>query len=259
LSFPLLLPLFLIFLLPMAAYCLMLAAINRRLHPLMVSGPWDAAGLLFAGSGGFLFAFPVILAILYLTIVTGLPVHSLADLRGLWWGHWAGYFLAVVGGSAGLLWLRRQKTIIYNVAPADFDQAMARLLDRLRLEWQRLGNRVFVSVSPESSSKAKLIAEAFVAADVLHTTVIPQAPVRPAGEAVLDIEPFTALCHVTLHWRRHSGLVREEVEAELERTLEQMPAPEHGTAGWLISLSAFLLMLIFLGILFTILIVMLRR
>jgi hypothetical protein len=237
----------------------MLAAINRRLHPLIVSGSWDAAGLLFAGSGGFLFAFPAILAILYLSLATGLPVHALADLKGLWWGYWVGYFLVVLGGSAGLLWVRRQKTIIYNVAPADFDQVLAQLLDRLGLEWQRLGNRLFVAASPETSSKVKLASEQFLAGEAPHTTVIPQAPARPAGEAVLDIEPFTAMCHVTLHWRRHSGLVREELEAELERILEQMPAPEHGTAGLLITLSAFLLMLIFLGILFTILVVMFRR
>ena len=38
------------FLSPLAIYLLIIGAINRRRRPLLVSGPWDFAGLLFAAS-----------------------------------------------------------------------------------------------------------------------------------------------------------------------------------------------------------------
>ncbi len=49
------------FLLPLAAYCLILGLINRRRHPLLVSAAWDFAGLLFAASGFLAFGLPGIL------------------------------------------------------------------------------------------------------------------------------------------------------------------------------------------------------
>ena len=42
----------------LAIYLLILGAINRRQHPLMVYGPWDFAGVLFAASGFLLFGGP---------------------------------------------------------------------------------------------------------------------------------------------------------------------------------------------------------
>jgi hypothetical protein len=41
--------------LPLAVYLLVLAWINRGRRALMVSGPWDFAGILFAASGFLLF------------------------------------------------------------------------------------------------------------------------------------------------------------------------------------------------------------
>jgi hypothetical protein len=247
------------FLIPVAAYCLILATINRRLHPVMVSGPWDAAGLLLAASGGLIFVGPAIIAVLYLRSVSEVPADgasmpSFAELFAQWWLAWLVYFVVVIGGAVLLLWLRRSKTMIYNVAPEDFDRLLAQLLDRLGLEWHRLGNRVSIVVGRAAARAVGVkYREAYAADALVAAEIAPAALSRPAGEAVVDLEPFHTLCHVTLHWRRHSGLVREEVEAELERALARLAAPEHPTAGWLMGVAAFLLALIFMGILITLL------
>ena len=51
------------FLLPVAAYCLILATVNRRINPVMVSGTWDSIGLLFATAGILLVCGPSIIYI----------------------------------------------------------------------------------------------------------------------------------------------------------------------------------------------------
>jgi len=248
-----------VFLVPITAYCLILATINRRLHPVMVSGPWDAAGMLFAGSGGLLFVGPALIVELYRRSVTdvsvpGAAARSFLEIYAPWWRIWLVYYVVVIAGCIALLWLRRGKTVVYNVAPMDFERALGQLLDRLGLEWNRLGNRVFVAVGREAVRPEAMRYEHAYAAEPLAAVELTGAlaPPRPPGEAVLDMEPFEGMCHITLHWRRHSGLVRDELEAELARALAQVPAPEHATGGWLMGLAAFLLALIFMGIFFTV-------
>jgi hypothetical protein len=248
-----LLPLLVAFLVPVAAYCLLLAAINRRPNPVMISGSWDAAGLLFAASGGLLFVGPTIIMKLYIgevsTPASGRSVH---DVFLALWLVWLAYYVVLIAGSIALLWLRRGKTVIYNVSRLDFERVLTLLLDRLGLEWNRLGNRVFVGAGQEAAKPVTLAYEHAFASDPLvaaEAAVALPAP-RPPGEAVLDIEPFASMCHVTLHWRRQEGLIREELEAELERALAQMAAPDHPTGGWLMGLAGFLLALIFMGIFF---------
>src|ERR1700758_3195552 len=50
-----------LFFFPIALYCLILGMINRRPHPVMVSGSWDFFGLLLAASGLLLFGGPTVL------------------------------------------------------------------------------------------------------------------------------------------------------------------------------------------------------
>jgi hypothetical protein len=253
---PLLL-LLLVFLVPVAAYCLVLAMVNRRLNPVMVSGPWDTAGLLFAASGCLLFVGPALIAFLYHQSVGDLRVEGrgrvpFADLAALWWRIWLVYYVAVIGGAIGLLWLRRGKTIVYNIDPADFERTLGQLMDRLGLEWNRLGNRVFVGtgrVARPSEAITVLSPHPFAAEPLAPAPeeAVPLPP-RPAGEGVFDIEPFGALCHVTLHWRRHRGLIRAELEAELARALADVPAPDNPAGSWFFGVAGFLLAVIFLGI-----------
>jgi hypothetical protein len=252
-----LLLLLLVFLVPVTAYCLILALVNRRLHPVLVSGRWDAAGLLFAASGLLLFVGPVTIALLFhrslsLMPLSGRPTQALGDFLAEWWLLWLGYYLVVVLGAVLLLWMRRGKTVIYNVAPADLDRILAQLLDRLGLAWHRLGNRVVAGVAAPAPQAVSVASPYLVRAETGPLDLPPEEPApmpaRPAGQAVFDIEPFATLCNVTLHWRAQSGLVREELEAELERALADVPAPENPAGGWFMAVAGFLLALIFLGI-----------
>jgi hypothetical protein len=246
----LLLLLLLVFLIPVAAYCLILAMVNRRLHAVMVSGPWDAAGLLFAASGLLLFVGPVTITILFHPGL-GVVAH-LGPLLAAWWLVWLGYYVLVLGGAVLLLRLRRNKTVIYNVDPAEFDQLLAQLLDRLGLAWNRVGNRVAAVAARPAPKSARAAGPLLrqVTGDPIGVAAEEHGPVleRPPGEAVFDVEPFESLCHVTLHWRRQSGLVREKLEAELERALAELPAPDNPAGGWFMGVAGFLLALIFLGI-----------
>src|SRR2546423_481437 len=91
------------FLLPIGFYCLILASINRRPRPLLVSGLWDTIGLLFALSGFFLVTMPMLfsefLSRAFLTEGIESPV-------GLWLQHWVmylAYFLLLLCGGAFLI------------------------------------------------------------------------------------------------------------------------------------------------------------
>ena len=53
-------PTLLAFLIPLAVYCWVLAAINRRGKPTMVGGTWDCAGMLLSAGGILLMVGPVV-------------------------------------------------------------------------------------------------------------------------------------------------------------------------------------------------------
>src|SRR5207245_1763098 len=87
---------------PVAIYCFCLALVNRRRHPLMISGSWDFAGVLFALSGFLLIGGPLVLEGLNRT-GRSLWLRSEADsaqtLGEYWWyvrvALWALYFAAL--------------------------------------------------------------------------------------------------------------------------------------------------------------------
>jgi hypothetical protein len=250
-----------LFVFPVAVYCLVLGLINRRPHPVLVSGPWDFFGLLLAASGLILFGGPAILTLFYDREVRDFllgrlrsPQFEFAALLAKWWILWLLYYLVVVGGSAALLWMRREVTSIYNIEPAVFDEVFAQLLDRLGLEWTRLGNRIFVGfrgltrpgppplppTGPDSEH---------VRGDVLPLPAAQPFPTlaRPDQEAVIDVEPFYATRHVTLNWRSSAGQTRQEIEAELGRVLGEVHTPYNPAGGWLM-LIASCFFLIVLGV-----------
>src|SRR5947209_5678247 len=105
---------FLAFLLPVGIYCFVLAAINRRARPLLVRGPWDAIGLVFAVSGFFLATVPALAAEFHHHVL-GSP-----DLVLGVWAWWLVYYLLVVVGGVLMILARSNKTMIYNVDPGLF-------------------------------------------------------------------------------------------------------------------------------------------
>jgi len=254
--------LLLLFLFPVAVYCVVLAVLNRRLQPTLVPGAWDFLGLLFAASGLLLFAAPKVLNTLFKQAIDntiyeeGGPSPASADhLRTLWWCAWVSYFVLVVGGAAVLVWLRRGKSVVYNVGAADFDRALAQALAQLRLGVTRSGSRLFLGSPvpqaepvPEPQLTAVSTAPLSAAAELA-----PSPPRATSGDAILDVEPFAALWSITLHWRSHGGTVRREVEDELAKELREVPTYDNPVGSWFLGVAGFLFALIFMTLMVLIL------
>jgi hypothetical protein len=264
----------LVFLFPLGAYCVFIARINQRRHPLLVSGVQDCAGLLLAVSGFLLFVCPSILTGFNYRPVDVWLYNHYGTLPGL--GHrawvawimflWALYLVAVFCGSGFLLWTRRLRTSIYNVEPEVFDQVLAFVLTRLELAWTRSDQRVFVDVS--SLAMARLGHETFpiprtspvTAGSLVSTRPPPDGPNRPrpalesgrspvhlgSMETLLAVDPWPAMRHVTLHWTQQADPWREMVERELAAVLAEVRTRHNPVGTWLMTLAAGLFVLSFL-------------
>ncbi len=226
------------FLLPFSIYLLVLGTVNRRPHPLLVPGTWDFVGLVFAASGFLLVGGPAVLSSgsegwrMFWLFGSREALHAGGDgTLALWPLLAAVYFVAVVGGVVYLLYRRRELTAVYNVEPEAFEKALARVFGVLGLNPVRSGN-LFVFGAAGSAA-----------------VQLPQTPgaERPAGDAsrkretglagqgaVLEVEPFALLRHVTLRWDPSTSLLRREVEAELARTLAETHVSDNAVGDWLV-------------------------
>lgn len=221
------------FIFPVAVYCLILASLNRRKHPIMVPGTWDFAEVLFACSGFLVFGGPIILSGFhqrfreYWLFGPRRALHGVQDWP-FWIGIWALYFLFIIGGSAFLLWRRRLTTAIYNIEPPAFLECLGQVLDHLQLDWTRSENRIFItgraSAEPESVPLNRQI--------------------------VLELDPFPSLRHLTLHWAADAEPVRTQVESELEHALVHVQTPASPVAAWMLSAAACLFTLMFFSLAF---------
>jgi hypothetical protein len=253
------------FLVPLAIYCLILAMLNRRWHPTMVAGPWDFAGVLFALSGFLLVGGPCLLTglnkqwrSLWLTgRLRDVSVRS-ADWWHFWLVLWAGYFVAVVGGAALVLWLRRRSTAVYNITPGQLDDAVNRTLTSLGLPATRVANQFFIHARKDAVAKREVDpvhASAYVPADAvrpeLSMAVRTEPAPPPADEValVLRVDSVPTLRHATLTWSESEALTRKQVELELARQLAEVAAPDNPLAGWLMTISASLFSIAFVCLL----------
>jgi hypothetical protein len=250
------------FVIPLAIYCLILSFVNRKRHPVAVSGPWDFAGVLFAASGFLLVGGPAILAGFYeqwrFSWLFG-SVPALSEV-GQSWSFWVGlggaYFVVVVAGSAWILWRRRNATSIYNVEPAVFVEVLTQLVERLGLEWRldqphhfHIRNREpFLEVGPAPRSRART-------RDASPAPVAPPAPEDgqgylqqvavaagspsplPSSWAELVLEPSPFMRHVMLRWSGPEKRLRAEVEAQLCHELAQVRTRQNSLSSWFLYLS----------------------
>ncbi len=224
--------------LPLAIYLLILYALNSRAHPVMLSGAADFALLWFGSSGFVIFGGPCILAGFHerardYLLFGPLKRMTAYDWR-LWIGVWLGYTVVVIAVSLLLLWRRRRVTCIYNIERTAFREALAESLERLKLDWLRDADLVFITV-PDARSAAPAANER--AAGAL-------AP-GEAREAVVRVDAFPAMRHVALLWRAGDERLRHEVENELEQTLERLPTRPNPAATWMFSIAGSLFALMF--------------
>ncbi len=241
----------LLFLFPVAFYCLVLAVLNRRSHPTMVTGSWDFLGLLFAASGFLLFAAPALLRGFFERILRDMAfadegpspdaVGAVISLQTL---TWILYYVLVIGGGLLLAWLRSGKTVVYNVAPEELERALERSLARLGLGVTRTGRRLLIGYVAQAEPVEGLLSA--VSAAPLNGPVNPTRTTSSLGEAVVDVEPFAALWNATLHWRSDTGALRRAVEMQLARELRERPSYDNPVGTWLLGVSGFLFALVFM-------------
>jgi hypothetical protein len=228
------------FLVPLMVYCLVLAVLNRRPHPVVVAGAWDFLGVVLGLSGFLVVGGPAILSNLT-TIHAGfrpaeegeaLPVVPRALLLGV---VLVTYFVAVIVGIAVALRRRRDVTSVYNVHPAVFDEVFGQVLDQLGLSWARAGNRYYLSArAPQPALSAP-------------EDVAAAAPPPPSGweaSSVVEVEPFPLMQHVTMRWGRLDAGVRQEVEGELTRDLAGVHTRYNPAGGWFLSATTTLFLMI---------------
>ncbi len=213
------------FLLPPLVYCLVLSLVNRRPHPVVVAGTWDLLGVVLALSGFLLVGGPTILGDLTSAWPGPRPPGGDAGFRPrpLILGVLLGlYFVGLAVGVAVALRRRRAVTSVYNVDPPVFDEVLGQALDQLGFPWTQAGNRIYLSAREE--------------------------------QAVLEVEPFPPLHHVTLRWGPLSPATRQEIEGELVRGLAAVYTRPNPVSDWFaLAAASVLLLLTALAVLFLVL------
>lgn len=226
----------LLFLFPIATYLMILASINRRDKPTLVTGFWDTMGLLLAASGALLAVGPAILTQFLWNALPAWPVDNQtpAEMWDAFWRQmwlWLGLYYGVVllGGLAILLW-RTRTTVIYNVDIDRFAGVFAETLDGLGLVAARTGRWLFItSAAPQTGGFAP---------DAARPTL-----------AQVQIETFPAMCNVSMRWREKAQGSRRQIEDSLRKKLVTARVFDNPSANWLMAAGGVLFGLIFLGVL----------
>jgi hypothetical protein len=234
----------LLFLFPLGVYCLVLAHINRRERPLLLSGAWDVIAMLAAGAGFFLVLVPTLFDHLYHRTILGAFEHEedFATLWVRWWLVWVAYYSCLIVLGLLLIVWRRHKTVIYNVDTEAFPHIFSQAVLLARLESH-----------PDAEKPGRFIVVLPTPPDTAVT-----AP-RRAPLAHVFVEAYPTGCHVTLHWEGYMPHVRAEVEQQLRKILDQMHLSENPLATWFLILSGLIFGLIALVVLAVYLSIYLRH
>jgi hypothetical protein len=258
---------------PIGIYCWVLGRINRRKHPVVISGIQDCAGMLLALSGFLLFICPSILTgfnyrprDIWLYNHFGFLKNNGSGWWWVWWlWLWIMYLAVLIGGSVFLLRKRRSVTCIYNVDPEVVDGVLAQVLQNQGLEWAREQTQWFIGskhVLAEFPAR-----ETYPAPHTPHLAIhatVPAGPVPDSsdnpfanfiGEArphdrryqdlLLDLEPWPAMRHVTLKWAPGTEIWRGLIEPELTRALSQVRTSKNPVGRWFLVVGACIFVLLF--------------
>jgi hypothetical protein len=232
----------LIFLFPLAIYCLVLAYINRNRRPLLVPGLWDCVGLLFGLSGLLLATVPMLLSRLFDRIQLMYPGIDAATATLTLW---IGYYLLIASAAALLLVVRRHKSAIYNVDTDLFGERLAGALTGLGLDYVIKSGRLVIALAesftttPAPAQLTEAITASAVSAPPLAAPPIKTIHAAPGGPryAELTVDPFPMFCHITLHWENHAPALRRDIENRLARALDDAVAVDNPAAVWLLGFS----------------------
>lgn len=245
----------LVFFFPLAVYLLLLGLLNRHRHPLLVSGVWDGIGLIFGVSGFLLFAGPAVLSIVSERWrwfwLLGRGDVSLAAAEGAWptWMFLAFlYFLLVVGGAALYLWRQRRLTAIYNISADSIERAVTDICKELGINLIRSGDLFLFGPS-----------DGFLLRRDHKELISSSLPNRHGSNvgweqsAILEVNSFPLMHHVTLHWEPAVSPLRRTVETELSHRLSETLSDDGLLGGLLLTLGLLLLSFNLAGAFFLIL------
>jgi hypothetical protein len=246
------------FLLPLAVYLVVLGVINRRPYPLVVSGVWDFIGLLFAASGFLLFSGPAILSSLHerwrlYWLLGQAPSPGGDGAWPLWMLLSVPYFLFILLGSAWVLRRRRHLTAIYNVEPAAVEHTLGEVCARLGLSPVRSGSLFLFGIAVGRAAQPRAeYPDGIQAPHYLPATLQAATPSGAPGDlagqaAILEVDCFPSMNHVTLRWDPADPPLRHEIEAALRRRLGETLQPRSELGGWLLLVGSTLLFGTFLG------------
>jgi hypothetical protein len=252
------------FFFPLAIYLLILGFINRRRHPLLVSGVWDGIGLIFGVSGFLLFAGPAILSALSersrLFWLLGKGETSLASGEGysqLWIFLSILYFVLIVAGAAFYFWRQRQLTAIYNADIAQVERALMDLCEQLGINPVRSGGLyLFGLAQGQLDENHGVKTESAVSG---KDTTFLAAESGLEDPAILEVDGFPLMRHVTLRWDPVDSPLRKTLETRLSQHLSETSSDDNLLGGWLLTIGFLLLSFDLAGTFFLILIHMFSR
>ena len=213
------------FLLPFSIYLFILGYLNRRRHAVMVSGVTDFIGVLFAASGFLLFGGPGILSSLndrwrLFWLLGQRPGNAVEGLWQFWIFLSVLYFLVIVVGALFILRGQRHLTAVYNADLGLIQRCLVQVCEQLGLDPARSGNLFVFGVEPAGQAAPALLADG-------------PANILVQQTAVLEVEPFARLRHVTLRWDPADSALRRQVERELAKVLMETPAEPSDLGLWL--------------------------
>jgi len=240
--------------LPIAVYLLLLGALNRGRHPVLVPGAWDFAGILFAASGFLLCGGPVVLSLLndhwrqsWLMSQAGADAPNSSGTP-FWMFLFLLYYVIVVLAAVYLVRRQRRLTAVYNAMPQIIEQALGQVLDRLGLNPIRsgpvylFGSSSSVPANTKGNKPASIQTSPYqpgVARKELIQEVETAAPqlelssVWAGQTTVLEVDAFPVMKHVTLRWDPADSLLRKEIENDLALRLVEYPAPNGSLGAWM--------------------------
>jgi hypothetical protein len=247
------------FLLPLTLYLLALGLINRRQHPLLVSGVWDAIGLVFAASGFLFFGGPAIFTSLeerwrmWWLLGQSRSAAASDDTWPLWAILAVAYFVLVVVGVGFFLYRRRHWTAIYHCDPGAVIHSLGDICEGLGLHPVRSGNLFLFGIGVGKAAEAPPASEAIqgphyrpAAPRGVMTARALQLAQRAgrdlaAQATILEVVPFRVFRHVTLRWDPADSLLRQEIESGLAERLADSDEPPSAVSGWLLLIGSTLL------------------
>lgn len=254
------------FFFPLAVYLLVLGLINRHRHPLLISGVWDGIGLIFGVSGFLLFAGPAILSALnerwrmfWLLGKSDVPLAGADGARQFWMFLSLLYFLLIVGGAAYFFWRQRRLTAIYNARAAQVERAVMDVCEKLGINPVHSGDLFLFGLSLGLSSERRgSNGEPIQAPHYLPSAIragpghLETVPAIAAEErttdrtileqtAILEVESFPLMRHVTLRWDPVDSPLRRMLESELSHRLSETYSDDSPLGCWLLTIGVVLL------------------